>query len=122
MSRAPACDRACRAPTVVRAVDWLSYAVHELPAGVLDGPNGATPDACREMLEDLEGFERLCTRLDLKDHAKFLEGCRWHFEHYPHYLARRRHFASYEAYTVDRKAPMSVPGPPPPPGWVQRPR
>lgn len=100
-----------------KARDWLSYAVHELPAGVLDGPMGASAEACAEMLEGLEEFQGLCSRLGLDDHAEFIEGCRWHFEHYPHYLGRRRHFTNYEDYTIDRKGPVRVADPPPPPRW-----
>lgn len=99
-----------------RARDGFAYAVHELPLGVLDDANGATPGACQEMLEDLDGFDRLCVRLGLDDHRPFIDGCRWHFEHYPHYLGRRRHFTDYESYTRERGGPLRVPLPPAPAG------
>ena len=63
------------------AISWLTDAVHELPAGVLDGSHGATAEACEEMLGDLEEFESLCGRLGLADHDLFIAQCRWHFEH-----------------------------------------
>jgi hypothetical protein len=85
----------------------LRYAVHELPAGVLYGANGADEHQCAEWMQDLLVFEQLCRQLN-KDHRAFIEGCRWHFEHYPHYLGRRRHFASYEQYTVERHGPLKV--------------
>lgn len=103
-----------------RARGWMTYAVHELPAGVLDGPDAATPDVCREMIEGLEEFERLCTRLGLDDHGAFIEGCRWHFEHYPHYLGRQSHLDGYDRYIQDRKGPTRVAEPPPPPRWLNR--
>ena len=103
-----------------RARDWLTYAVHELPAGVLDGPDGATPAACQELMEGLDRFAALCEDAGLHDHADFIAGCRWHFEHYPHYLGRRRHFADYETYTRDRQGPPRVAEPPPPPRWLRR--
>jgi hypothetical protein len=101
--------------------DWLTYAVHELPVGILGGPHAATAAECHEMLAGLEDFSRLCARLGLNDHQDFIEGCRWHLEHYPHYLSRRRHFADYEKYTRDRRGPLRVVDPPPPPRWLGRP-
>ena len=93
-----------------RDISWLSYAVHELPAGVLYGANGASPAECADMMTGLEAFEALCVRLGrLDDQWAFIEGCRWHFEHYPHYLGRRRHFANYETYIRNRNGPLTVP-------------
>jgi hypothetical protein len=67
------------------------------------------------MLTDFERYEQLCHRHCLDDHREFLDACRWHFEHYAHYLGRRRHFVNYETYIQGRRGPLSVPNPPPPP-------
>ena len=104
-----------------RARDRISHAVHGLPAGVVDGPDGAAPTACREMMEGLEEFERLCTRLGLDDHINFIEGCRWHFEHSSHYRGRRAHLGGYDDDTRDRNGPVRVADPPAPPRWLHRP-
>lgn len=104
-----------------RALDWTSAAVHELPAGVLDGADAASAAACREMMEGLNEFADLCDRLGLDDHREYIESCRWHFDHYPHYLERRRHFASYESYTRERHGPLRVGLPPSPPRLLHRP-
>jgi hypothetical protein len=72
----------------VRDRRWLEYAVHELPAGVLWGADGATPEECAEMVDGLDEFAEVCDPLGLTDHAEFIEGCRWHFDPYPHYLGR----------------------------------
>ncbi|MCF0093924.1 hypothetical protein [Micromonospora sp. MH99] len=90
---------------------WLDYAVHELPAGVLYGPDGATSGQCAEMLVALNEFAGVCARLWLDDHAEFIEACRWHFDHYPHYLGRRRHFRDYATYIRDRHGPLRIPSP-----------
>ncbi len=87
--------------------EQLQYAVHELPAGILYGADGATENECAQWMQDLLEFERLCTKLE-KNHAAFIEGCRWHLEHYPHYLGRKRHFVSYEQYTVERGGPLKL--------------
>lgn len=98
---------------------WLASAVHELPAGVLWGADGATPGQCAEMLDGLDEFSRVCDRLGLDDHQEFIDGCRWHFEHYSHYLGRRRHFVDYATYVRDRHGPARV-SPPPAPDWQRR--
>ncbi|MFD6611841.1 hypothetical protein ACFWD1_23520 [Micromonospora chalcea] len=98
---------------------WLEHAVHELPAGVLWGADGATPAQCAEMLDGLDEFARTCARLGLDDHTGFIEECRWHFDHYPHYLSRRRHVADYPTYIRDRRGPMRVSSPPSP-DWLRR--
>jgi hypothetical protein len=85
----------------------LRYAVHELPAGVLYGKDGAAAKECAELMEELNEFERLCLNLEL-DQSAFVEGCRWHFEHYAHYLGRRRHFQSYREYVEARSGPLKV--------------
>ncbi len=87
----------------------LRYAVHELPAGVLYGKDGATEKQCSELIADLHEFERLCRTLN-REHRAFIEGCSWHFEHYPHYLGRRRHFRSYQEYVEGRNGPLRVEG------------
>ncbi|GAA2898593.1 hypothetical protein Acy02nite_84580 [Actinoplanes cyaneus] len=96
------------------AREWLLNAVHELPVGVLWGPNGATAAECYEVLRGLDDFASLCSRLRLDGHERFIEQCRWHFDHYPHYLGRRRHFVDYSTYVVDRAGPMTVSAPPMP--------
>jgi hypothetical protein len=110
-------------PPVRHPDDWhrydrsrllLEYAVHELPAGVLGGNDGATPRQCAEMLDDLDQFAEVCERLGLDDHNEFIDGCRWHFEHYPHYLGRRRHSPDYATYVRDRHGPVRVSRPPTP--------
>jgi hypothetical protein len=101
-----------------RDIAWLTGAIHELPAGVLWGADAASPEQCADMMEGLAEFERLCVRLGLSDHSEFIEGCRWHLEHYPHYVGRRRHFIDYATYVHDRHGPLRV-APPPPPPWLR---
>jgi hypothetical protein len=71
------------------------------------------------MLDGLDEFSRVCDRLGLDDHQEFIDGCRWHFEHYSHYLGRRRHFVDYATYVRDRHGPARV-SPPPAPDWQRR--
>lgn len=87
----------------------LKYAVHELPAGVLYDANSANAKQCQEWMADLNEFESLCRSLG-RNHSEFVEDCRWHFEHYAHYLGRRRHFVNYRTYVEDRNGPLRVRG------------
>ena len=88
-----------------RLLGLLEYAVHELPAGVLYGADGANARQCAEWIRDLDEFELICAELG-HDLRPFIEDCRWHFEHYPHYLGRRRHFVDYRQYIEDRGGPL----------------
>ncbi len=93
-----------------RLLGLLKYAVHELPAGVLYGTDGASAKQCAQWMSDLDEFEALSGELD-RDQRPFIEDCRWHFEHYPHYLGRRRHFVDYRTYIEDRDGPLTVRAP-----------
>ncbi len=86
----------------------LDYSMHELPLGVLLNPDAATQSQCAELMGDLNRFEAVCKELGVETHA-FVDACRWHVEHYPHYLSRRRHFASYAEYIKGRGGPLRVP-------------
>jgi hypothetical protein len=90
-----------------RLLEVLRYSVHELPAGVLGGPNAATPKECAHLMQVLRRFEEL-TAVVGRDMGGFVEDCRWHFEHYPHYLSRSRHFRGYEDYVTRREGPTRV--------------
>ncbi len=90
-----------------RLLEVLRYSVHELPAGVLGGPNAATPKECVRLMQNLRQFEELSTSVG-REMSLFIEDCRWHFEHYPHYLSRSRHFRGYEDYIVRRGGPLHV--------------
>jgi len=76
---------------------YLDYTLHELPAGVLYGANGATESECAELMKATYELEELAAHLN-KDLVSFLALCRWHYERYPHYLGRQRHFVSYSHY------------------------
>ena len=86
---------------------FLKYSVHELPSGVLFTANGATEKECIELMSDLNKFEKICNALKI-DNSGFIQGCRWHFERYPHYLSRQRHFGSYPDYIERYNGPERV--------------
>jgi hypothetical protein len=84
----------------------LEYSLHELPAGVLFGPDAANEAQCADLMRMTYRLEELAKvrGVDLSD---LIAKCRWHYERYPHYLGRQRHFGSYSNYTAKHQAPGS---------------
>lgn len=90
-----------------KLIDFLNYTLHELPMGVLYGANGADEEECKELMADTYRLEELSKILNI-DNSKFIEDCRWHYERYPHYLSRHKHFESYENYMMKYAGPERV--------------
>lgn len=88
----------------VKLLRYLEYTLHELPAGVLYDANGADAKQCAELMKDTYRLEELAKGIG-GDISAFIEACRWHYERYPHYLERRRHFDCYETYMEKHNAP-----------------
>jgi len=78
---------------------YLDYTLHELPAGVLYDANGANPTECLKLMKETYRLEELSKHLD-EENSNFIDFCRWHYERYPHYLSRQKHFGSYGNYIV----------------------
>ena len=77
----------------------LRYSLHELPSGVLYGMNGATPEQCRELGEELEEFRQLVAGEDIKEGSEeLIRSCRRHFEGYRNYLSSREQYGTYAEY------------------------
>ncbi len=47
-------DEETRSLLLERQIDWFQFSVHEWPAGILNGMDGATEEDCREILKDVE--------------------------------------------------------------------
>jgi hypothetical protein len=83
---------------------YLEYTLHELPAGVLFDHNAADEKQCAELMRKTYRLEALAAERGV-DLADFIATCRWHYERYPHYLGRQKHFGCYESYMVRHAAP-----------------
>ena len=88
-----------------RLLDYLQYTLHELPTGILYDANGADANKCAELMQDTYLLEELANKLQI-DILEFIALCRWHYERYPHYLSRHKHFGSYENYMRKHHAPI----------------
>jgi hypothetical protein len=87
-----------------RLLRYLKYTLHELPTGVLYDADGADESQCRELMRETDRLEALAQALGI-DISAFIAACRWHYERYPHYLSRHRHFGNYAAYMQKHGAP-----------------
>lgn len=77
----------------------LEYSLHELPAGVLYGANGATAAGCSDLEELLATTERVAIRAGREaEFADLFSSCRLHYRAYAEYLQQRAPGDSYAAF------------------------
>ena len=79
--------------------DQLNYAVHEVPAGVLYGFDGATVAECQEWLDDLALFREVVQKRGLTE--KYETAMRYwdfHFHGYADYLTHQEQYQNYANY------------------------
>jgi hypothetical protein len=77
----------------------LRYSLHEVPAGVLYGVDGASPEQCQELEEELDGFYRLVAQEQMQErYAELFRACYLHFRGYQDYLLNRERYKSYAEY------------------------
>lgn len=91
-----------------RLLHCYEYTLHELPAGVLYGADGANAKECADLMKGTYELEELASIVG-KDMSDFLATCRWHYERYAHYLGRQRHFGSYPNYLKKHPPPNNDP-------------
>lgn len=77
--------------------------MHELPAGVLWGSDGATEDQCGALLALLEEFrDQVGLLRETGQHEALVTVCELHFRAYRDYLRAGSPAPSYEAYLRGR--------------------
>ena len=82
----------------------MRYSIHEVPAGVLYGIDGASPEQCRELEEELDEFCRLVEQEQLDQRfADLIRICRLHFRAYRDYLLNRERYGNYEAFLSNNR-------------------
>jgi hypothetical protein len=109
-------DLLARRRLVERYADYLAYTLHELPAGVLYGPNGATVAECTELLELLEEFKAHITVLgNFDQYADLITRCEFHYHTYRAYRSAQPDDSypdeSYKEFYSQRGAPGQQPRP-----------
>ncbi len=92
-------DRRARIRLLEIWAPTLRYSLHELPAGVLYGHNGATIAECGELLELLDEFRAHVAESELSaQYADLIADCDLHFRCYREYLSQPPPRESYEAF------------------------
>lgn len=91
---------------LIDAFKWqLDYAIHEIPAGVLYGHDGATIEQCGELQATLDTFCGLVDAAELgARYESLIQECRFHFRHYAIYLANSQRYDSYAGYLAENGA------------------
>jgi hypothetical protein len=92
-------DRRSRHRLIDKVADRLRYSIHEVPSGVLYGTDGASPEQCHELEEELNEFCRLVDQERMRQpYAELTRSCRLHFRAYRVYLLHREKYQSYAVY------------------------
>lgn len=103
--RLDAADHLSRQRLIEVMGNRLRYSLHELPAGVLYGMDGATAEQCQELEVELEEFGLIVAQEKVEHQFEKLIGeCRRHFQGYRDYLLNQDRYRSYEEYLAKQKA------------------
>jgi hypothetical protein len=98
-------DRRSRLRLIEKIADRLRFSLHELPAGVLFGMDGATPEQCQELEEELDEFCRLVGQEEMAErHTELIRDCRLHFRGYRDYLLHGEKYRGYADYLSQNAA------------------
>jgi len=100
-------DATARRLFIEQSARWHDYSLHELPAGVLDGNVGVTPDQCTEMLADLDEFAALVDAAgERARYGGLIDRCRLHFAAYRNHLFHRPDYLKYADYLTRHGLPL----------------
>lgn len=102
-------DHRSRRRLLEKRAERLCFSLHELPAGVLYGMDGATAEQCGELERELEEFCRLAAEHGGEaQYQELIAKARFHFRAYRDYLSgpgRCRSYAEYLAQEARRDVP-----------------
>jgi len=81
---------------------FLEYSVHEVPAGVLSGINGANKEHMPDINRNLHEFSILSKKLG-KDNERFIQKCTGIFNAWEQYLGHVEDYDCFENYLIEHK-------------------
>jgi hypothetical protein len=97
-------DQRARNRLIHAVADRFQFCLHELPAGVLYGMNGATPTECDELLAELVEFRELLAAAGrTREYAQLVAECAFHFDAYRRFLACDARNGGYAAYLARQR-------------------
>jgi hypothetical protein len=98
--RDPSSDVA-RVKLVESTAHFIQYTLHELPAGVLYGTDGATAEQCNDLVAELEFFRKLLTSNETEQFRELLDLASFHYPTYLEYRLQNRK-QGYAAFLAER--------------------
>lgn len=78
--------------------DFLEFSIHEMPSGILNGMGGASISNIPAMLEDINEFENLSKRLNMRSCETLINDCRRYYLAYKNYLQSLSRYKNFEEY------------------------
>lgn len=92
-------DKISRRRLLQILADCLRYSLHEIPAGVLYGMDGASPEQCFELEQEVQEFSQIANQEQMTaQYQPLIDDCLFHFRAYRDYLGKMSQFESYEDY------------------------
>ena len=98
--RDPSSDVA-RVKLVASTARFIQYTLHELPAGVLYGNNGATVEQCKDLETELAFFRGLLTSTESEQFQNLVELASVHYPAYRAYLSQNQR-QGYATFLAER--------------------
>jgi hypothetical protein len=90
-----------RVKLVASTARFIQYTLHELPAGVLYGNNGATVEQCKDLETELAFFRGLLTSTEAEQFQKLIDLASVHYPAYRAYLSQD-HRQGYATFLGER--------------------
>lgn len=76
----------------------LWYSIHEIPLGVLNGLDGASPTDIPPMLNSVDEFQDISNKLKIDNDEILIEDCRKFYTAYGEYLKQLNRYDNFEDY------------------------
>lgn len=83
---------------------YLTFSIHEIPSGILNGMNGASVSDILAMLKDLDEFEMISIKLGKIDSSQIAD-CRKYYNAYKDYLQNLKEYKNFEVYLNSNSIP-----------------
>ena len=95
-------DEEARKGLIDVIASYVRHTLHELPAGVLLGMNGATPDECIALQDGLGEFRSLIRESERDRYADLITNAEFHYQAYRDYALERARYESYAHFLAIR--------------------
>lgn len=77
--------------------EYLTSTLHEIPAGVIIGANGATIEECEELIKEADKYEILCNKIK-REESDLIRECKYYYPAYRDYLSVHKNYINFADY------------------------